>query len=71
MKSLEIYQIQAKSFYMLAQKQDHEIFAITMKNIEKILNSKLYINSYSHVFKEYHDLIDMFEKQNANKLSLH
>ena len=71
MKSLEIYQIQAKSFYMLAQKQDHEIFIITIKNIKKILNLKLYINSCFHVFKKYYDLIDMFEKQNVNKLSLH
>ena len=39
-QSLEICQIQAKSFYMLAQKQDHEIFAIIMKDIEKALESK-------------------------------
>jgi len=56
---------------MLAQKQDHEIFVITMKDIEKILNLKLYVDSHPHVPEEYHDLIDMFEKQNADKLSLH
>ena len=43
--SLKICQIQAESFYMLAQKQDHEIFAITMKNIEKALKSKSYADS--------------------------
>ena len=54
---------------MLAWKQDYEIFAIIIKDIEKILNSKLYVNSHSHVSEEYHDLINVFEKQNADKLS--
>ena len=42
---LEICQIQAESFYMLAWKWDHKIFAIIMKNIEKALELKLYTNS--------------------------
>ena len=56
---------------MLAWKQDHEIFAVTMKDIEKALKSKQYIDSRSHVPEEYHDLLDMFEKKNANKLLSH
>ena len=59
---LEIYQIQAESFYMLTWKQDHKIFAIIMKNIEKVLKLKSYINSWSIIFKEYHDLINVFER---------
>ena len=39
---LEIHQIQAKSFYMLAWKKNHKIFAIIIKNIEKVFKSKLY-----------------------------
>src|SRR5436190_23073552 len=42
---LEICQIQTESFYMLAQKQDHKIFTIIMKDIEKALKLKSYINS--------------------------
>ena len=57
---LEICQIQAELFYMLTQKQDHEIFAIIMKNIEKALESKSYADSWSIIFEEYHDLIDVF-----------
>ena len=41
---LEIYQIKIKLFYMLAWKWNHKIFVIIMKNIEKILNLKSYID---------------------------
>ena len=56
---------------MLAQKQDHEIFAIIMKDIEKALKFKQYINPQLHVLEKYHDLLDVFEKKNTNKLLLH
>ncbi len=39
-----------------------------MKNIKKVLNLKSYINSWSFISKEYHDLINMFEKKKADKL---
>ena len=68
---LEICQIQAESFYMLAWKWDHEIFIIIMKDIEKALKSKLYANSWSFVSEEYHDLIDVFERQNTDELLSH
>ena len=42
-----------------------------MKNIEKIFESKLYADSYFFVFKKYHDLIDIFERQKADKLISH
>ena len=60
--SLKICQIWAESFYILAWKQDHEIFIIIMKNIEKILELKSYINSQSFVLEEYHNLINVFER---------
>ena len=66
---LEIHQIEAESFYMLAQKWDHEIFIIIMKNIKKILNLKSYVDSWSFISEEYHDLIDVFEKKEADKLA--
>ena len=70
-QSLEIHQIQAESFYMLTQKQDHEIFAVIMKNIEKIFKSKSYTNLHFFISEEYHDLIDVFERQKADKLTSH
>ena len=69
--SLKIYQIQAESFYMLTQKQNHKIFAIIMKDIEKALKLKLYTDSQSFVSEEYHDLIDVFKRQHVNKSLSH
>ena len=68
---LKICQIWAESFYKLAWKWNYEIFTIIMKNIEKAFKSKSYTNSQSFVFEKYHDLIDIFERQNINKLLSH
>ena len=42
-----------------------------MKNIKKVLNLKSYINSWLFISEEYHDLIDVFEKKEADKLTSH
>ena len=42
-----------------------------MKDIEKVLKSKSYTDSQLFVSEEYHDLIDIFERQNVNKLFSH
>ena len=42
-----------------------------MKNIEKILKSKSYADSCFFISEEYHDLIDVFERQKADKLTSH
>src|SRR5438552_5141324 len=68
---LEICQISTESFYMLARKQDHEIFAVIMKDIEKALKSKTYVDPQLFVPEELHDIIDTFEKQHADKLAPH
>ena len=39
-----------------------------MKNIEKALESKLYTDSWLFVSEEYYDLINVFERQNTDKL---
>ena len=69
--SFKICQIWAELFYMLAWKWNHKIFAIIMKDIEKVLESKSYTNSWSFIFEKYHDLINVFERQNVNKLLSH
>ena len=40
-----------------------------MKNIKKALKSKSYADSYFFVFEEYHDLINVFERQKTDKLT--
>ena len=42
-----------------------------MKNIEKTFKSKSYTDSHFFVSEEYHDLIDVFERQHINKLLSH
>src|SRR5436190_23634278 len=42
-----------------------------MKDIEKALKSKSYADSCFFVPEEYHDLIDVFERQKADKLAPH
>ena len=69
--SFEIHQIKAESFCMLAQKQDYKIFTVIMKNIKKVLNSKLYVDLQLFISEKYHDLINMFEKKKADKLTSH
>ena len=66
---LEICQIEIKSFCMLAWKQDHKIFAVIMKDIEKVLNLKSYVDSWLFVSEKYYDLINMFEKKETDKLA--
>ena len=67
----KICQIQAESFYMLTWKQDHEIFIIIMKDIKKVFELKSYADSWSFVSEKYHDLINVFERQNADELFSH
>ena len=68
---LEICQISAEPFYMLARKRDHEVFAVTMEDIEKALKPKTYVDPRFFVPEELHDIINTFEKQHADKLVLH
>ena len=56
---------------MLTWKWDHEIFTIIIKDIEKALESKSYTDSWLFVSEKYHDLINVFERQNINKLFSH
>jgi len=63
--------IQAAPFILLARKRDHEIFAVTIEDIKKALEPKQYINPWPLVPKEYHNLIDEFEKRFADQLPPH
>ena len=42
-----------------------------MKDIEKTLESKSYADLQSFVSEKYHNLIDIFEKQNTDELLSH
>src|SRR5947207_491438 len=68
---LEICQISTESFYMLARKQDHEVFAVIMKDIKKTLKPKTYVDPQLFIPEELHNIINTFEKQHADKLASH
>ena len=68
---LKIREIRADPFYILIKKRDHEIFAVTMEDIEKALKPKSYIDPRFFVPKKYHDLINVFKKKFVNKLPPH
>ena len=42
---------------------------IIIKDIKKTLKLRKYINSWLLIFEKYYDLLDMFKKKNADKLS--
>ena len=42
-----------------------------MKNIEKILNLKSYVDLKLFISEKYHNLINVFEKKKADKLTSH
>ena len=67
----EIYQKKIELFCMLAWKWNHEIFTVIIKNIEKVLNLKSYVDSQLFISEKYHDLINMFEKKKTNKFAFY
>ena len=68
LKPLKICVIRAVPFILLARKQDHEIFTVTIKDIKKVLELKQYINPRPFIPKEYYNIINKFEKWFANQL---
>jgi hypothetical protein len=52
----------------LAQKPDHEIFSATMADINKALATKTYTDPKTKVPVEYHDLLHVFSRAEADKL---
>jgi peptide subunit release factor RF-3 len=70
-KLFEICIIQAIPFILLVKKWDYEIFIVTMEDIKKALELKQYINPRPLVPKEYHNIINEFEKRFVDQLPPH
>ena len=66
LKPLKIRVIRAAPFILLARKQDHEIFTVTMEDIKKVLELKQYINPQPLIPEEYYNIINKFKKQFAD-----
>ena len=63
--------IDSALFAQVIQKKNHEVFAISMKDIEKVLNLKKSTDSATVLSKEYYEFLDVFSRQLTDTLSSH
>ena len=66
--SLNIYCIGAAPLLTLAKRPDHEIFAVTLADIDKALAPKTETDPSTKVLSEYHDLLYVFSRSDSEKL---
>jgi Reverse transcriptase (RNA-dependent DNA polymerase)/RNase H-like domain found in reverse transcriptase len=67
----KVYAIGAAPFCRLSRKHEHEIFAVSLRDIEKALEVKEETDPATKLPPEYHDLLDVFSRKEANKLPPH
>jgi hypothetical protein len=67
-KPLDLCIIGAAPFSMLAKRDGVEVYAISIRDIEKALSLKEHIDPATKLPLEYHDLLDVFSKTDANTL---
>jgi hypothetical protein len=65
---LNIYCIGAAPFVRIAKKPDHEIFAVSIADIDKALAPKVYTDPATKVPEEYHDLLEVFSREKSDRL---
>ena len=69
--SLNIVTIAIASFNVLIKQKNVEIFAIFLKNVNYEIKKKIVTDSKNVISKKYHDFLNVFFKQNADKFSFH
>ena len=68
---MQINIINAAAFAYYNLKKNYQIFAISLRDIEKIFNNRSYSDSATLLPEYYHDFLDVFSRVESNKLSLH
>ena len=64
--------INATAFSLLAAKPDHQVFSVSLRDIEQALKPKKCVDPATVLPPQYHEFLDIFSKDDANKLpSLH
>ena len=65
--------VSTASFQYLTKQKNVKIFAISMRDLKYHLNKadKLVIDPTTKVLKCYHNFLDIFSKENLDKISLH
>jgi RNase H-like domain found in reverse transcriptase/Reverse transcriptase (RNA-dependent DNA polymerase)/Integrase zinc binding domain/Integrase core domain/Aspartyl protease/Chromo (CHRromatin Organisation MOdifier) domain len=67
-KPLDLCMIGAAPFATLIKRKNVEVFAISMRDIEKALSPKKYVDPAAKLPTIYHDILDAFSKADADTL---
>jgi hypothetical protein len=70
-QSMDICLIGAAPLALLARKHEHEIFAVSIADIDKALSPKTYTDPTTKVPEEYHKHLRVFSRQEADRLPEH
>ena len=63
--------INAAAFSLLAAKPDHQVFSVTLRDIEHALKLKPCVDPATVLPPQYHKFLNVFSKDKANKLPSH
>ena len=64
--------INSAAFSLLAAKPDHQMFSVSLRDIEQVLKPKKCVDPATVLPSQYHEFLNIFSKDNADKLpSLH
>ena len=67
---MDICHIGAALLMTLARRPEHEIFAVTMADIDMALATKTHADPKTKVPLDYHDLLHVFSRAEADKLPI-
>jgi hypothetical protein len=70
-EKLDICHIGAVPLLRMARRADHEIFSVTLEEIEKALEDKTYTDPKTKLPSFYHHRLPVFSRKEANKLPEH
>jgi len=70
--SFEVRPISANAFHVWKQRRDKDsrvqIFAASLKDIEKALKTKTYSDPKTKLPAQYHEFLDIFDRKEADRL---
>ena len=69
-RSMDICLIGSAPFMTLARRPEHEIFAVSIADIDKALTPKAHTDPKTKVPLEYHDLLHVFSRSESDKLPI-
>ena len=69
--TLDIAAIEAAPFNLWVKRHLKEVFAVSLRDIEKALEPKKHFDPTVKLLKEYHQFLDIFSRQKADTLPVH